>query len=72
MSAALVLLAPGLGLVAASTVEAQVPRWAKPEGFEGNEAICAEPETAMSSFKAPGNANLRQVAVFLQASKGKQ
>jgi cbb3-type cytochrome oxidase cytochrome c subunit len=131
----LVLLALGLGLVAAgcggqekgsfgSTVEAQVSRWAKAQGFEGNaEALagarlfaksgcthchtylgigstnlgapdlsaeaargkgvkaqvefltcpsCVDPNASMPSFKALGNANLRKVAVFLEASKGKQ
>jgi cbb3-type cytochrome oxidase cytochrome c subunit len=135
VSAALVLLALGLGLVAAgcsgqetpsfaSTVEAQVPRWAKAEGFEDHEEAlagaklfagsgctnchtylgtgstnlgapdlsaegvkgkgvhaqveflecpsCTDPNSAMPSFKALGNANLRKVAVFLEASKGKQ
>jgi cytochrome c553 len=135
VSAALLLLALGLGLVAAgcggqetpsfaSTVEAQVPRWAKAEGFAGNaEAVagarlfaesgctqchtylgtgstnlgapdlsaegakrkgvqaqveflacpsCADPNSAMPPFKALGNENLRKVAVFLEASRGKQ
>ena len=34
--------------------------------------ICADPDTAMPSFKALGNANLRKIAVFLEASKGRQ
>jgi cytochrome c1 len=135
VSGALVPLALGLGLVAAgcggqetpslsSTVTAQVPRWAKAEGFAGNDdavagaklfadsgctnchtylgtgssnlgapdlsaegskgkgvraqvefircPICADPKTAMPSFKALGRENLRKIAVFLEASKGKQ
>ena len=33
---------------------------------------CIHPGSAMSPFKALGNENLRQIAVFLEASKGKQ
>jgi mono/diheme cytochrome c family protein len=134
MSGALVPLAVGLGLVAVgcgsrqttsvgSTVEPQVQRWAKAEGFAGHqEALagaklfagsgcsgchtylgsgssklgapdlsaegakrrgvqaqveflrcptCVHPGSAMPPFEALGNENLRKIAVFLEASKGK-
>jgi cbb3-type cytochrome oxidase cytochrome c subunit len=135
VSGALLPLALGLGLVAAgcgghetpslgSTVPEEVSRWAKAEGFEGNEEAldgaklfaesgcthchiylgtgstnlgapdlsaegakgkgvhaqieflecptCVDPNSAMPPFKALGNENLRKVAVFLEASKGKR
>ncbi len=131
MSGALVLLALGLGLIAAAcggqktpSFASPVPRWAEAEGFEGDdEAVagaklfaesgcthchtylgtgstklgapdlsaegrkgrgvaaqvaflecpsCSGASSAMPPFKALGNANLRKVAVFLEASRGKQ
>jgi cytochrome c553 len=135
VSGVLVLLALGLGLVAAgcggqktpsfaSTVSAEIPRWAKAQGFGGNqEALagaklfaesgcthchtylgtgtqnlgapdlsqegakgkgvkaqfeflrcpsCTNSSSAMPPFKALGDDNLRKIAVFLEASKGRQ
>jgi hypothetical protein len=61
-----------------STVKEQIPRWAREQGFAGNKQALAGANvfaeagcTNCHTFIALGAASLHNLAVFLEASKGK-